>query len=88
MKMSNNEHIRKCRRIVAAIFLVIVGVIVSDGALAYPGKFEKYAEQYKPIRECVCGGKATKEQMASLVKCMDEFKASFKHKQPKVSKMV
>lgn len=51
-----------------------------SGGLSLPvnGKFEKFAEQYKPVRETVCAGKATKAQLTSMVQCMEQFKASFK----------
>lgn len=53
-------------------------VISKVGALPTGGKFEKFAEQYKPIRETVCAGKATKAQLTDMVKCMEQFKAQLK----------
>lgn len=62
-----------------ALLLVVSTLLVSGGlSLPMNGKFEKFAEDYKPVRETVCAGKATKEQLTAMVQCMEGFKASFK----------
>lgn len=71
----------------AVLVIVVVVVGLSGSGEAHPGKFEKYAEQYKPIRDLVCAGKATKPQMANMVVCMDQFKASFNNKHNKTAEV-
>ena len=69
---------------------ILVAAFMISGGLSLPvnGKFEKFAEQYKPVRETVCAGKATKAQLTSMVQCMEQFKASFKDMTAKVSAQV
>lgn len=79
-----------CKMIFNLVRLLILSsvllcmVISKIGTLPTGGKFEKYAEQYKPIRETVCAGKATKAQLTDMVKCMEQFKSSFRDMKTKV----
>lgn len=56
---------------------LVVSAFLISGGLSLPMN-SKFAEQYKPVRETVCAGKATKAQLTAMVQCMDTLKASFK----------
>ena len=60
------------------LFVIISFLAVFILVETAPARFEKYIEKYKPVKDFVCDGKATKNQLIGMVKCMKEFKDTFK----------